>query len=605
MSRLMLAILLLLLVSSLNAFAIGEFETVITETQFNSSSRVVISKEEIEKSHARNLTSLLASQANISVTQSNFTPSSIFLRGGDSSHILILIDGVPFYDASTIQRTINLNSIDVKSVQRIEVIKGSQSVLYGGQALSGVIKIETIPRELKNSGYVLGQTGSFHQVAGSAGGLAAIDEQSAVVLHGSYAQKDSVSPVLVSKQVYPTRLGTAELSYINRQSSVHYLFKAQTAFDKSLIATTDATGYYAADADRFETSTYQLSGTGIISIPQSRFAPLLSVSTQKGVRLFEQDAFAAQGPATKRDYIGDLMTARYDMIAVDLGRFIVLNLGGSFSREKFEYRSLDILNSDVASEFEGFFMKGKSRVINNLEVEFGFRSDFHQMKDKIDTYQVGLTAFQDIKIEYSTGFKQPSLFQLTSDYGNSKLQPEKSKSTSVTLDHKFSEQFFISYTYFINEFENLIIIRGNPARYENVDSSDSRGHELTLGFDDTSNSVTYNLTFGYQEPYDNSQKTWLVRRPMRTASLKIRKDFDSIGLGAEMIHTGSRRDKTGTDSYGTLSSYTLLNLIADYKIDQKLSLFSRGQNIANQRYESSYGFYDEGLSVQVGAEYEF
>lgn len=590
---------------TLKTQAVQEFETVVKDIQFNSSSRIVIDKKEIEKSRAKSLTSLLAAQANISIAQSNFTPSSIYLRGGDSSHVLILVDGVPFYDASTVQRTINLNSLDIKSVQRIEVIKGSQSVLYGGQALSGVIKIETIPQDLKNAGYAVGQAGN-HSQAGAAVGLTAnTGDQSAVIMRGSYSQKIAASPVLDSNKTYPTRLGSGELGYINRNTPLNYLFKIQTSFDRTLIATTAFPAYSAADADEFKTSTYQLNYTGFFSIPDSVFKPTLSASVQQSARLFEQSFADSGGFPTKQDYKGDLLALRFEVSPLN-NELLSLRVGANFNQEKMVYRDADILKSDDVTEFEGFFGKIQNVAFSKaLLLEAGVRSDYNKMKSEITTYQVGATVLEEFKIEYSTGFKQPSLFQLFSAYGNSELRPEKSTSFSASLDHAFSDSFSASYTYFANRFENLIVIRGTPQKYENVDSSETQGHEISLIYNDQARGTTYNLNAGYQEPKDKSQKTWLVRRPLRTASFKVRQEFEKLGLGAEVIHNGSRRDRTGAASYGTLVSYTILNLIGDYKLTEQTSLFSRVQNVADHHYESSYGFYDEGIQAQVGAQVDF
>lgn len=590
---------------TLKTHAVQEFETVVKDIQFNSSSRIVIDKKEIEKSHAKTLTALLAAQANISIAQSNFTPSSIYLRGGDSSHVLILVDGVPFYDASTIQRTINLNSLDIKAVQKIEVIKGSQSVLYGGQALSGVIKIETIPQDLKSSGYLLAQTGNRYQNGNAFGMTQNLGDQSAVVVRGNYSSKEAASPVMDSKKVYPTRLGVGELGYINRNSPLNYLLKVQTSFDKTYIATTAFPAYSAADADNFETSTYQLNYTGFLSMPETYLKPTFSISSQQSARQFEQDFVASGGFPTKQDYKGELLALRFEVTPLELEKVLNVRLGGSFNQEKMIYKDADILKSDYITEFEGFFVKVQSQAIENLNLEAGARSDFNKMKNEIGTYQVGATVFDLLKLEYSTGFKQPSLFQLFSDYGNTNLKPERSTSFSATVDRKFSENFAASYTYFENRFENLVVIRGSPQKYENVDSSETKGHEVMVTLDDKDRGTTYSVNMGYQEPVDSSQKTWLVRRPLRTASVKVRQDFDKWGAGAEVVHNGSRRDKTGSTSFGTLSSYTLLNLIADYKYNEKVSFFTRVQNVGDIHYESSYGFYDEGVNALVGAQMDF
>jgi outer membrane cobalamin receptor len=133
-----------------SAYAIQDLQLDVVDQNFSSSNKIIIDAEQIKKSHASNLAQLLSSQANVSVASTSFQPNSIYLRGGDSSHVLILIDGVPTYDPSTVQRTINLGNLNLKNIQKIEIIKGSQSVVYGGQALSGVISIETFPSQIKN-----------------------------------------------------------------------------------------------------------------------------------------------------------------------------------------------------------------------------------------------------------------------------------------------------------------------------------------------------------------------------------------------------------------------------------------------------------------------
>lgn len=591
-------------VFTLHAQAVQEFETIVTDTRFNSSSRVVIDKEEIQKSHAKNVTDLLASQANISIAQSNFTPTSIYLRGGDSSHVLILVDGVPYYDASTIQRTINLNSLDLKSIQKIEIIKGSQSVLYGGQALTGVIKIETIPSQAENSGQLLAEAGNWQQSAVSGGVLRSLSADWSMIARGSYSQKKSTSPVLNSTQTYSTKLGTAELAAVYN-SDIKVILKTQTSFDKTYIPTTAFPSYRAADADNFETSTYQLNNTGVFSAPQMFLKPLFSVSQQRSSRQYEQDAISGLGFPTKQDYVADVLALRFEVEPIS-SESVHLKVGGNYAHEKMVYRNLDVLSSDESSEFEGFFAKADFQLNSLLNLEAGLREDFNQMKNKIDTYQLGLSVSDFLKLEYSTGFKQPSLFQLFSSYGNTDLKPEKSTSSSVTVEQNLTTDLFTSITAFENQFENLILIKGSPQRYENVTKTKTIGFEALAAYRFTEQKAQVSLALGYQEPKDLSDGNWLVRRPLRTASLKVRKEFiEKLTLGLELIHNGDRRDKTGSTTYGTLNSYTLVHSTVEYKQNENLAYFVRGQNLFNQRYESSFGFYDEGLNVLAGVEFSF
>lgn len=581
------------------------FETVVKETKFNSSSRIVIDKEEIDQSKATTVTALLASQANISIAESNFTPTSIYLRGGDSSHILILVDGVPFYDASSIQRTINLNSLDLKSVERIEVIKGSQSVIYGGQALTGVIKIDTIPKKLTTSAQALVQGGTQHQGLAAAGGTKAFDHgDSAIIVRGSYSSKDDESPVLGSGQTYPSHVGSAELAYIYRGAVLDSLLKAQTSFDKTLIATTAYPAYSAADADNFETSTYQLNATGLFSL-NVPMKPMLSVSAQDSARLFEQDFDSSGGSPTKQDYKGKLFVTRFELAPFEVDQVFHSKVGLNYIQEQMVYKNFDVLSTDQKKEFEAVFAKLDILPMKFLLLEAGGRLDYAEMKNETLTYQLGATIFDVVKLEHSTGFKQPSLFQLYSNYGNIDLKPERSISESISIEGNLTPDWFSSMTLFQNQFENLILIQGSPQKYENVAKSKTNGVELATGYRLTPAGMRFNLAMGYQEPRDVDNGQWLVRRPLRTASFKVHKDFERAGLGLELIHNGDRRDRTGAASYGTLSSYNVANLVGDIKLMDQMTWYARIQNIFNQQYQSSYGFYNEGLNVTSGFEYSF
>ena len=345
-------------------YAAQEFETIVKETKFNSSSRVIIDKEEIEKSRVKNVTTLLATQANINIIPSNFTPSSIFLRGGDSGHILILVDGIPFYDSATLQRTSNLNDFDIKSIQRIEIIKGSQSVLYGGQALAGVIKIDTIPRDLKGTGQILLQRGDYKQNLIAAGGFIPTGENSGIIARGSFSDKRAISPDKNSEKLYPTSLSTGELGFVYK-SAIETTLKTQTSFNRTFISTTETTSFAAADANNFISSTYQLSGTGRFYAPTWFLEPDLVVSSQRAARQFEQDFLSSGGSPTKQDYLADLNAVRLETMPFD-GDIFKLKIGGSYNNEKMIYRDLDIQKSDVGDEYEGLFAKSEIFFSENI-----------------------------------------------------------------------------------------------------------------------------------------------------------------------------------------------------------------------------------------------
>ena len=600
------------LFSTVQSLAIQEFESVVVEQKFNSSSSIVIDHDEIQSSRAKNLTNLLATQANIVITQSNFQPYSVYLRGGDSSHVLILVDGVPFYDAASVQRTVNLNSLDLKSIQRIEVIKGSQSVLFGGQALSGVIKIDTIPKELKQNGQILVQEGTQNSSQNSAGGFIRTGENQGVAIRASQSYRENLTPVIDSTQTYLSRQNTAELAYIFKNSAFDSIIKTQTSFDKSSISTTDPATYLPVDTNGLDTSTYQLGLTGIFKAKTIPLKPTLAIGTQRSVRLYEQSAINGGGQATKEDYTGDLVTARLEILPVETKFFKILT-GASLNQEKINYKSSGNLKSDDSSDFLGGFAKIDYTPSSEIQFEAGGRADFKKSKNQsgdntlVSTYQMGVTLFQSLKAEYATGFKQPSLFQLYSSYGNADLQPERAINASLSIEKYLTSDLFFSLTYFDNTFSNLIIAQGTypNLQYQNVSRSKTVGVEATSSFRIPDEHFSLGISLGYQEPRDLDKDNWLIRRSLRTASLKLRKEIEKFSIGFEVIHNGDRREPTTPGKYTTLNSVTYANATFGYAATEQVSVFAHGQNLNNQRYESTYGFFDEGLSGTLGVEATF
>lgn len=590
----------MVLVSTVS-YALDEYETVVVDQNFNSSSKIVINKKDIEQSHAKDIPSLLATQANISISQSGFQPNSIFLRGGDSSQILILVDGVPTYDPATTQKTMNLNSINLKSVQKIEVIKGSQSVLYGGQALVGVIKIETVPKELKTSGQVLVQGGTDNQKMGTLGGTLKLADQVAVIARGSYSAQDSKSPVLDSTQTYPGSLSTGEIMYVDRSRPVNVLLKLQTSFDTEHIPNFDNSTYRVIDDAQLTSSTYSFNKIGIFTMPHSWLSPIFSLSHQISSRLFQEV------PSSKQEYQGELLTGRFEISPYDSDLF-KLRTGLAYTKEGMSYADMGVPKVDADTEFESLFLKGVISPLNWFDIELGARTDYQKFKDAFGTWHAGLVFLKTIKLEASTGLKNPSLFQLFSSYGNPNLRPEESTSYSVSYENSYYEnQISTSATVFLTQFENLITYRGTPptGKYENVSSSETKGIELMFGFRPLNTGFSSQLSLGYQEPRDLDLDNWLPKRPLRTASLQLRQQIGKIGFGVEVAHTGDRRDKSGSSSYTTLGSYTLLNATADFSVTNNWLGFLRLQNLTNQRYESSYTYYDAGVSGFAGVEWSF
>ncbi|AZZ37843.1 hypothetical protein CIK05_13880 [Bdellovibrio sp. qaytius] len=603
-------ILFTLLFVCLKAQAIQEIEVVVADQSFSSSNKVVITEKEIKKSHVNSIATLLSTEANVAISSSNFTPNSIYIRGGDTSHVLFLIDGIPFYDPSTIQRTVNLSTLNLRSIKKIEIIKGSQSVLYGGQALAGVIKIETFPTDIKTStdftlqgGERFGEVNLAQQikltnVQGFAGNIKATDAH-------------NISPAKGSSKTYPQRLTNVDLTYIHRDlflPEYEVLLKGQYTDDQSQISTYDNGTGVSADTENFNAQTSAVN-YGVVLRKKDLLS--LSFSQQETDRKYEQDAISAGGFATDETYDGLLQAIRLDVKAFESAQFKI-DTGASFNHEELYYKASGVVKADQFQEYEGVFVKAAYKPSEKVVAEAGVRQELSKMKLVADTYQLGLSYADFVKLEHSTGFKSPSLYQQFSTRGNPDLKSEKVTTSAATVEDRIAENTRGAVTVFTSKYENLIIAQGTPSKYQNVSKAETKGIEVYLNYDNTEQATKVQLSFGYQEPKDFSTNTWLVRRALRTASLKINHDMnDQVSFGTEVVHTGSRRDQyftftpptTFATENATLPSYTVVHIVGNYQVRNDLNLFARAENILGQEYQPSYGYYIDGPVVRAGLNY--
>lgn len=588
--------------------AIQKLEIDVIDQGFTSSSKIIITADEIKKSQINNLAVLLSTKANITISQSSFQPNSIFIRGGDSSHVLFVIDGIPFYDATTVQRTINLNSLNLRNIKRIEVIKGSQSVVYGGQALSGVIKIETFPKEVITTGDVVVQGGeNFGEVVGSL--QLKLDDKTAVAASAKLVDQYNPSPVDESSRTYPQKIGAVDYAVIRKMndSGLEVVAKAQYSEEQSEIATSNFATFKAVDTKNF----FVTNRSKVISaVLRDEDAFNISLSQQVTERDFYQ---APQFDLSNlgggdQAYVGVLSTARVDAYILNREKISIL-VGLSLADESLDFTNRSAASGSVVTynrqQYEGVYVKNSLTLNTNIKLEVGYRKEFRKLNDLSDTFQVGAHLIKLVKLEYSTGFKTPSLSQLYGNGANVDLKSEKVKTYSATVEKQITDDIIVSLTTFDTRFSNLILSVGSPRKYQNISETHTRGIEGFIGVFIPAADLGLQFSAGYQEPKDLSTSNWLVKRPLRTASVKANLGLgDQIDFGLEAIHTGDRRDTAGGPTV-TLSSYTLLHATLNVQINSELSTFVRAENITDTQYQSSFGYYIDGVVARVGLNYRF
>jgi iron complex outermembrane recepter protein len=591
----------------------------VIDQNFNSTERIVIDQEAIKRSRATNLAQVLASQANIVITSNNLQPNSVFVRGGDSSHVLFVVDDVPTYDSSSPQKTINLGFLNINNVKRIEILKGSQSVLYGGQALSAVIKIYTLPDELKNSGQVVAgftdKSGEvavgFDRVIKNISSVDSMRDQVLVSINTKYKDAQNPSPAQNSYKFYPQKTVSTDAAAVwkfNEQTRA--IIKLNHSNDINSVTTTAPGPPTTADFKAVDTNENFLIaesyGLNFILKKSDQFN--FSLSHQKNRRQFFQEAYnSSTNDKTDRDYIGQLNHARFEVFTPKT-ESLSGTVGLTLASEKFEQIDLPTgFTASGSAQYEGAFGKmGLYLVPEKVLVELGLRREFTKLKNLADTYQLGLTLFKDLRIEYSNGFKAPSLFQLYAPgYGNSELKSEKAETVNLSYEKKMTDNWSSSVSLFDSNYKNLIIYLAG--QYQNVATSRTTGVELATSYSDQELGLHYQLFLAYQEPYDASTSTWLVKRPLRSGGAKLTKIFDGdkASMTFELNHVGERRDKQTSAIYTDVGSYTLVNVSANAKVTENTEIFTRVNNLSNQTYQTSYGYYDTGVKGSFGVQLSF
>lgn len=592
---------------TISAFAL-EYETVVTDDSFSTSSRTVITEQEIKNSKAPNVSTLLQSQAGLSVSNTNVQPNSIYLRGGDSSHVLIMVDGVPYYDGTTTQRTINLNTIDLRTIRRIEILRGSQSVLYGGQALTGVIKIETFPLRLLQKIGLTASTGTQNSKQISAAGLIPVSENSAISLRASSFGKNATSPVAESKFRYPVLMRSFDLAHVYRGETYETLLKGFISSDISEVSSSDPAGSYlgAMDTKDYRTSTLQTGGAFTVRKNEGDWRPQFSAAYQNSDRDYDQPINEFNTSVVKEQYGGDTWNLRGELRFRPSTGF-KFDGGVQYTRETLVYRSLGLEKDSVSQELRGLFTKFEWPATDFFKIEAGGRAD-DGGKNKVDTsdliftHQVGLNFWDRLKFEYATGFKTAALFQLYGQYGNSSLKPEKSKTYSITAEFP-SETNLFSFTIFETSFADLIRASGFPTKYQNVSEARTKGLEMEYN-QRISEIFSSRLSFGYQEPRDLTANDWLVRRPLVTGAAKLSANTGRNIYNLEVVGNGDRRDQSfrAPTRYTTLSGFVIWHASWTHVISENANVFLRGNNLFDYRFEDSAGYFNEGRTAQVGFE---
>ncbi|MDR3667500.1 MAG: TonB-dependent receptor [Ignavibacteriaceae bacterium] len=613
---------------SLRTYQLSDIVVSATRTETSLSelanSITVIDSAEIVRRNKTTVYDLLKDEYGINFTQEGGANklASVYIRGANSNHTLVLVDGVEQNMPNDPGNSYDFSYLTPDNVDRIEVLRGPQSTLYGSNAMAGVINIIT----KKGSGdakFLLsgegGSYGTYRGVGGLNGSLGMFNYS----LTLSRFKTEGFSSA-------STRYGNTE-----RDGSDNYNFSSRFGMDisndlsfnfyyrysKGNSAYDQWGGLHGDDPTyvyKLEESTFR--GETEYSLFDGRWNQILGVSFIRNVRKYSFDSTTYNPFSSSSLYDGN--SIKFDWqnnIKVNSWNLFTLGIESETeeANSNYYYGSSLSLFPDSKTYTTGLYLQDQIKVLNNLFTTVGVRFDNHNRFGEVTTYRIAPVYILSetgtrFKFTYGTAFHSPSLFDLYDPaFGNSLLKPEKNNGWDLGFEQNIKkDKFSFGMTYFNNQFKDLF---GYDRNFKtiNIDRSEAYGLELyTIANFISRLKVKFNYTYTYAIELEGPEKNWpLLRRPENKVDLIIYYALsDRINTTAEIINVGQRDDdnfSTLTTVRVTLPSYAIVNLSATYALFSDIDLYARVDNLFDTYYEEIYGYGTAGLSGYLGFKLNF
>jgi vitamin B12 transporter len=669
------AVLLISLSPATLALARDEPDIVVTPTrteepiQRAGSAVTVIPREEIEKSSARDVGDLLRQSPGVTLTQSGGPGhvQTVRIRGGDVRHTLVMIDGIRVNDPTSTGREFDFSNLVLADVDRIEVLRGPQSAVYGSDAMGGVINIITKrgsgpPKA--NLSVEAGRYGTKETKGGLSGGDGTVDysfgfaafDTAGFSTFGYRIPRLRFAVPWGLEPDHAKRFGLNGRVGVNVMEGLRVEFGGWTNFNRAQFD-----GFFDPNLSPYP-DTPSRSESWLHNVYTRVIAdtgPLRSTATvyanrtdrvSRNVSFGDFGVFCGStffaGPAVttcRQDtfFIGDRKGVEYQG-DLKLGAFGLFTFGARGEQEQADAFSQIVLPApaarlrDIAAEqtTRSAFAQHQITLFERLHLTFAGRIDDVVDVAQFETWRT--TAAYEIRetgtklrASAGTGAKAPSLFQLHSpDFGTTTLQPEHSFGVDGGIDQMlFDGRVKLSATVFWNRYRNLIDFRSpdfsvfpvvpigcRPAQvfgcFFNVARARTSGLELAAEFNLVAQFLRARVVYTNLEAVDLATHMKLARRPENEGRFGlIITPIAGLSIEPTVIYVSHRYDRpfdptlpTPIASFqaGKLQPYARFDLYAEYRLNPTFSIYARGQNLTNARFEEVQNFGTTGRAVYAG-----
>lgn len=559
----------------------------------------VIAEEALERGQYSFVLDALQTLPGVAINQNGGFggQATVGIRGASTAQTVILIDGVQMNDVSSPGGAFNFGTLDPAGIERIEVLRGPQAVLYGSDAIGGVVNIITKTGGGETISSAFAEYGAYDTYRGGAtvsGGSEAFGYN----LTGSAIKTDGISK--------------ADEADGNSEADGHesYTLRGRVTSELSDTVRIEAFGSYndsETDTDSFGpvdgpdqafSEDYLVGGRLHADMMGGKLTNTLSVEysgiDRKSVSAF--GTFPGKGRRFNLDYLG----------VYSVSEAVTFTAGAQHENVKAESASTESFNIDSLFGMVSYDKDG-------LSLSAGFRFDDHESYGSTGNGQLRASyRFADsgtrLFANWGEGFKAPSVFQLTYVCGfcgltepNTALRPERSKAWEAGLEQRFmDDRAKVTVTYFDQDIEDLIDF-SFTAGYDNLDDARLKGLELGLDVALTE-AASFTANYTFTSAKDAVTDTQLIRRPKNQfyAALDLALG-ERVTTNLSVTHNGSELD-TGNR---TVDAWTRVDLRAAYRVSEKIELYGRIENLFDAQYQQVLGYGTPGISSFFGVRGSF
>jgi len=591
----------------------------------------VIDAGDIASSQVADVSTLLAQTPGVSVSRNGGIggATSLRIRGAETDQTVVVVDGVKLNDPSQAGGGYNFANMLAGDIERIEILRGAQSTLWGSQAIGGVVNIVTAQAVEPFEGSVQLEAGA-RDTAYARAALGGKGERLAWRLAAGRFNTDGDSAYRRGAEADGyENTGFSGRAEIQAADNLSFDLRAVYSKGKNEFDGFPAPAFSFNDTPEYGT-TEDFVGYAAVNFDLGALKNRVAYGyTRTDRRNLDPDqavtpvTFDARGENRRWEYqgvwtISEAWTATFGAETEDAEMRTVSP--SAFSPNPPPVRG--------KAGIDGIYAQVQGEVIDGLTLTAGLRRDSHDtFGDQTLGQLAAAWSLNDgdtvLRASFGQGFKAPTLFQLYSDFGNLALAPEEADGWDAGIEHRFADRFRVSATWFQRETENQIdffsctVSNTNPlcrrngvprfGFYANTARTKAHGVELEGSADLGPLQLAANYTWTDTEnasPQSVNRGKRLTRRPEHQANIQATYRWaNDAALTGAIRYVGDSFDNVG-NTY-VLQSYTLLDLRASYPLTEALEVYGRVENAFDDDYETTRNYSSPGRGAYVGVRARF